>query len=80
MGQMWLEQRLHALSGYLSQHTNPANAGGAAQAQIYGMLRQQSLLWAFIDVFRWTSLLSFACIVLVWLFKKVQGRAPAGVH
>ena len=79
-GQVWLENRIHALSGYLSQHTNPANAGGAAQAQIYGMLRQKSLLWAFIDVFRWTSLLSFECFLLVWLLKRVHARAPARGH
>ncbi len=79
--QTWLQERLHALSGYLSHHTNPANAPGAAQAQVYGLLKQQSLLWAFIDIFRWTSLLSFFCILLVWMFKKVShGRAPAGAH
>lgn len=79
-GQTWLHQRIHALTGYVSQHTAPPNARGAAEGQIYGMLQHQSLLWAFIDIFRWTSLLSFACIILVWFFKKVHGRAPAGAH
>lgn len=79
-GQVWLQQRLHGLTGYLSQRTDATNAGVAAQQQIYGMLQQQSLLWAFVDVFRWTALLSAACIVLVWFFKKVHGKAPAGVH
>jgi DHA2 family multidrug resistance protein len=34
-----------------------------------------------VDVFRWLSLLSFGCIIIVWLFKKVKpGRGPAGAH
>jgi DHA2 family multidrug resistance protein len=79
-GQAWLHQRLQTLHGYLSTQTDSANAGVAAQRQIYGMLQQQSLLWAFVDVFRWTALLSAMCIILVWFFKKVHGKAPAGVH
>ena len=80
MGQTWLEQRLHGLTGYLSEQTNSANAAAAAQGKVYGLLQQQSLLWAFVDVFRWTALLSAGCIILVWLFKKVHGKAPVGVH
>ena len=39
------------------------------------------LYWAFVDIFRWLSILSFACVIAVWFFKKVKpGKGPAGAH
>ncbi|HSY02425.1 MAG TPA: DHA2 family efflux MFS transporter permease subunit [Acidobacteriaceae bacterium] len=79
--QIWFEQQLSALTGYLSRHTAAPNAQHAAQQALYNELGQQSLLWAFVDVFRWMSLICFACVVLVWFFKKAKpGKAPVGVH
>jgi DHA2 family multidrug resistance protein len=78
----WFEQRASQLARYLGSKAGPANGAGAAQGQLYHQLGQQSLLWAFVDVFRWMALLCFACVALVWLFKKVQPgkKAPAGAH
>ena len=78
----WFEQRMSQLGRYLGHQTAPANSNAAAMGQIYQQLGQQSLLWAFVDVFRWMALLCFASLGLVWLFRKVQpGRkAPAGAH
>lgn len=80
--QYWFEQRLSSLTGYLSHHTAPANAHAAAQGLLYQRLGQQALLWAFVDVFRWMSLICFVCVVLVWFFKKAKpgARAPVGAH
>jgi DHA2 family multidrug resistance protein len=79
--QIWFEQRLSALTGYLSQHTAAPNAQHAAQQTLYEQLGRQALLWSFVDVFRWMSLICFICVILVWFFKKAKpGRAPAGVH
>lgn len=80
--QHWFEQRMSALTGYFSHVTSPANAAHAAQGILYQQLGQQALLWAFVDVFRWMSVVCFACVVLVWFFKKAKpGRkAPAGAH
>ncbi|MGC2621387.1 MAG: DHA2 family efflux MFS transporter permease subunit [Acidobacteriaceae bacterium] len=79
--QIWFEQQLSALTGYLTQHTAAPNARLAAEQTMYKQLGQQSLLWAFVDVFRWMSLICFACVVLVWFFKKAKpGKAPVGVH
>ena len=65
----------------LADHLGKANALYGAKATLYQMLGQQSAYWAFIDVFRWLSLLSIACIFFVWFFKKVEpGKPPAGVH
>jgi DHA2 family multidrug resistance protein len=48
---------------------------------LYQQLGQQALNWAFVDVFRWLSLLCFVCVGAVWLLKKVKpGKAPAGAH
>ena len=65
----------------LTDHLGKANALYGAKATLYQMLGQQSAYWAFIDVFRWLSLLSVACIFFVLFFKKVKaGKPPAGVH
>ncbi|MGH9596435.1 MAG: DHA2 family efflux MFS transporter permease subunit [Edaphobacter sp.] len=66
-----------ALTGYFGK----SNAKHPAEALLYQQLGRQALNWAFVDVFRWLSLLSFACIIIVWLFKKVKpGKGPAGAH
>jgi MFS transporter, DHA2 family, multidrug resistance protein len=79
--QIWFEQQLSALTGYLSHQTAAPNAQGAAAGQLYQQLGQQALLWSFVDVFRWMSLICFASVILVWLFRKARpGKAPVGVH
>ena len=58
-----------------------ANALLPAQTSLYQQLGRQASNWAFVDVFRWLSLLCFFCVGIVWLFKKVKpGKAPAGAH
>jgi DHA2 family multidrug resistance protein len=67
----------HSLTGFFGK----ANALPAARADIYQQLTQQALLWSFVDVFRWLSLLCLFCVVVVWFFKKVKpGKGPAGAH
>ncbi len=69
-----------------TQHalTNPfgaANTLHPAQANLYSQLLRRPLSWAFVDVFRWLSLLCFFCVIVVWFFKKVKpGKGPAGAH
>ncbi len=75
------EQSLHATKHFLNNYFGPANAAAAARLTLYQQLNQQATYWAFIDVLRWTSLLSFACIIVVWFFRRVKpGRGPSGVH
>ncbi len=80
--QYWFEQQLTALTGYLTQHTAAPNAQHAAAGTLYQQLGQQALLWSFVDVFRWMSLICFVCVILVWFFKKARpgARPPAGAH
>jgi len=78
----WLQLQASQAAHFLGRELGAAQGMIGAQAQIYRQVLQQSLLYAFVDVFRWIALLCFGCIVIVWMFKKVQpGRkAPAGAH
>lgn len=78
----WFQQRVNDLSHFLARSLNPASGTIAGQSELYRQLGQQALLWAFVDVFRYTSLICFVSVAVVWLFRKVQpGRkAPAGAH
>jgi DHA2 family multidrug resistance protein len=73
-----------ALQGAQQALTNTygrADSYFAAQSILYAQLGRQALQWAFVDVFRWLSLLCFACVAFVWFFKKVKpGKPPAGAH
>jgi DHA2 family multidrug resistance protein len=65
----------------LTNSFGKANTLAPAQATLYQQLGRQASLWAFVDVFRWLSLLCFFCVGIVWLFRKVKpGKAPAGAH
>jgi len=65
------------LNGYFGH----ANTLAPAQATLYQELLRQASLWSFVDVFRWLSMMCFACVIVVWCLKKVRaGKAPAGAH
>jgi DHA2 family multidrug resistance protein len=75
------EQHLQSLTAFLSHKTAAANAGFAAKGQMYQQLGAQSLLWAFVDFFRYLALLCAFSIAVVWCFKRVAGKKPpAGAH
>jgi DHA2 family multidrug resistance protein len=66
---------------FLGQQFGSANSLPLARGFLYEQLQRQALFWAFVDVFRWLSIILFLCIGFVWLFKKVKpGKAPEGVH
>ena len=70
------------MGSFLGHVISPASARPGAMGLFYGSLMQQSALIAYMDVFRWTALLSFFCAASVWLFKKpVRHHAPTlGAH
>jgi len=75
------QNSLHGAQQALTSTYGSANAFFAAQSLLYEQLTRQALNWAFVDVFRWLSLLCLLCVVLVWFLKKVKpGKAPEGVH
>jgi DHA2 family multidrug resistance protein len=75
------QNSINGAQHFLGQSFGPANAAHAAQSSLYGELMRQSLMWSFVDVFRWLSMLCAGCVIVVWFFKKVKpGRGPAGAH
>ncbi len=75
------QNSLGSVTQFLTIPYGQANAADPAQATLYQQLGRQASLWAFVDVFRWLSLLCFFCVGIVWLFKKVKpGKPPAGAH
>ena len=75
------ENAINNARGFLGTYFGHANSLPAARATLYRQLTQQASYWAFVDIFRWLSILSFACVIAVWFFKKVKpGKGPAGAH
>ncbi len=54
----------------------PSRANGL----LYGELLRQSALLAYVDCFRWYSVLAFLCITMIFLFRKVESTGPMMVH
>jgi DHA2 family multidrug resistance protein len=63
-----------------------AGSGGHALAQQQAIARvgqlvnQQAELWSYVDDFRYMALACFCCVPLVWMLKRIKGRAPVPVH
>jgi DHA2 family multidrug resistance protein len=49
-----------------------ASRGGVKLLE--GTLSSQARLWSYVDDFRYMALVCFACIPLVFLFKRAKGR------
>ena len=77
-----LQQKTALMSGYLGHALGRAQGRPGSMGLVYGMLLRQSVLLAYIDIFRWTALLAFFCAGAVWLFRKPpkNAKAPEGVH
>jgi DHA2 family multidrug resistance protein len=75
------QSHIQSLQHAFTPSAGAANSALLARGQMYVELGRQALLWAFVDVFRWLSILCFFCVGLVWLFGRVKpGKAPAGAH
>jgi MFS transporter, DHA2 family, multidrug resistance protein len=73
------EHRAWAMSGYFSHQLGHAQGMPAALGSIYMQLQRQAALWAFVDVFRWTALVTFAAGGLAWLFRRVRHEKDGSV-
>lgn len=76
----WFQQHTWALSLYFSHHLGPAQGLPAAVAAIYMKILRQSLLLAYVDVFRWIALVTFAAGSAVWLFRRISHGADGSVR
>lgn len=68
----WFQQHAWALSAYFSHHLGPAQGMPAALAAIYMKILRQALLLAYVDVFRWIAVVTFAAGSAVWLFRRIS--------
>ncbi|HTV14338.1 MAG TPA: DHA2 family efflux MFS transporter permease subunit [Acidobacteriaceae bacterium] len=66
------EQHARAMSGSFGQHLGRAQGMPAALGTMYMQVQRQAALWAFVDVFRWTAVVTFAAGLLAWLFQRVR--------
>ena len=76
----WFQIAAERLGDYLGMHLGSAAGAPAAFAMLYRHLQQQALLLAFIDIFRWTALVTAVAALLGWLFRKMVVRAGTGME
>ncbi|WP_263368253.1 DHA2 family efflux MFS transporter permease subunit [Edaphobacter bradus] len=75
------QNSLQLVTQFLTGWYGHSNAAAPAQTTMYQQLQRQASNWAFVDVFRWLSVLCFLCVIVVWTLKKVTpGKGPAGAH
>ncbi len=76
-----VQHQLSALQGLLAS----TNASGAALARqgafkmLEGTLTSQARLWAYVDDFRYMALVCFACLPIVFFFKRARPK-PGVIH
>ncbi|HUX46092.1 MAG TPA: DHA2 family efflux MFS transporter permease subunit [Terracidiphilus sp.] len=77
-----LQQKTAMMAAYLNHFLGRAQAQPGAYGLVYRLMAQQATLLAYIDIFRWTAVLSFVCAGVVWLFDKPPANAapPPGMH
>jgi len=70
-----VQSQLHGIQQFLSAQ---GASSALAEQRAYGLLNRalegQSLLWSYVDDFRYMALVCFMCIPIVFLLKKAVGR------
>ncbi len=72
-----MQQHISSLQGII-RSTNATGADLATRGAyklVEGTLTSQARLWAYVDDFRYMALVCFACVPIVFLFKKAKARA-----
>ncbi len=75
------QEQYRALTGYLSQHTDPATAARQALDILNRIWQSQAALWSFVDDFRYLAVLCFLCAPIAFAMVKVRKRGgPTMAH
>ena len=69
------QQKFENIVGGLSQYGDPATTQQRALGIMYGIVQQQSVLFAYIDVFRLLAVICLCCIPIAIFFKKAKARS-----
>jgi MFS transporter, DHA2 family, multidrug resistance protein len=72
----WFQQDTTRLGQYLGGQMGRAASQPLALGALYRFVQQQAMLWAFIDIFRWTALIALLAGALTWMFRKVTMAKP----
>ena len=73
------QQHIWAMNGYLGHQLGKAQGMPGALGAMYMQLQRQAMLWAFVDVFRWTAVVTFAAGAMVWLFRRISHQEDGSV-
>ncbi len=76
---LWFQQHASGAGAYLGRQLGHAAGQPAALASMYRELQHQAMLWAFVDVFRWTALVTFAAGAMCWLFQRIRHEDDGSV-
>jgi MFS transporter, DHA2 family, multidrug resistance protein len=76
---IWFQQHASGAAAWLGRQLGHAAGQPAALATLYRELQHQAMLWAFVDVFRWTALITFAAGGLAWLFQRITHEPDGSV-
>lgn len=74
------QNSLQSFTDLFSNFAGHVTAQSQAIAHIGQVLNKQATLWSYVDDFRYMALACFCCLPVVWMLKRVRGRAPAGAH
>jgi MFS transporter, DHA2 family, multidrug resistance protein len=75
------QQQFQNIVNGLSTYSDPVTAQGRAIGIMYGIVQQQSVLFAYIDVFRLLAFLCLLCVPVVLLLKKAKaGSGSVAMH
>ncbi|MGA7886068.1 MAG: DHA2 family efflux MFS transporter permease subunit [Acidobacteriaceae bacterium] len=75
----WFQQHASGAAAYLGRQLGHAAGQPAALASMYRELQHQAMLWAFVDVFRWTALIAFGAGGMCWLFQRITHEDDGSV-
>lgn len=74
------QERLAGIAAGLAPSAGAAYAQTQAYEILYGILRQQANLKAYVDMFSWTALIIAVCLPGAWLLKRVTTKGSVALH
>jgi DHA2 family multidrug resistance protein len=77
-GSRIFQDAVNSASGALSHFTGPANGLFPSIGLVYQELARQAALWSYVDDLRYMAFACWCCVPVVWMLKRVRGKAIAG--
>jgi DHA2 family multidrug resistance protein len=75
------QRHFQSLAASLNQYSDSVTAQGRALGMMYGAVQQQSVLYAYVDVFRLLAMICVCCIPIAFLLKKTRaGGGSIAMH